>query len=216
MKRATPPIREHMHFLADALKQLFSSGNFEPHGYCYLWKPGLVWLHVISRFPDRGGLLRDPHRPVRVRPQKARPPFSWIFGLFGLFIVACGSTHLMEVWNLWHGNYWLAGVIKAVTAAASVPTALLLAHLMPQALDFPNYGQWIKANAALKKEILERREAEVDLRVSEANYREQAQLLDLTHDALFVRNFDSRICIEPRSGTALRMAEGRCSWQDQP
>ncbi len=27
---------------------LFSSGAFIPHGHCYLWKPGLVWLHVMS------------------------------------------------------------------------------------------------------------------------------------------------------------------------
>ena len=192
-----------MHFLADALKQLFSSGNFEPHGYCYLWKPGLVWLHVISDSLIAAAYFAIPIVLFAFIRKRRDLPFSWIFGLFGLFIVACGSTHLMEVWNLWHGNYWLAGVIKAVTAAASVPTALLLAHLMPQALDFPNYGQWIKANAALKKEILERREAEVDLRVSEANYREQAQLLDLTHDALFVRNFDSRILYWSRGAEQL-------------
>ncbi len=30
------------------LKHLFSSGEFMPHGYCYLWNPGLVWLHVLS------------------------------------------------------------------------------------------------------------------------------------------------------------------------
>jgi hypothetical protein len=27
-------------------------------------------------------------------------PFSWMFALFGAFIVACGMTHVMEVWNL--------------------------------------------------------------------------------------------------------------------
>jgi hypothetical protein len=31
-----------------------------------------------------------------------------MFGLFGVFIVACGMTHLMDVWNLWHAQYWLA------------------------------------------------------------------------------------------------------------
>jgi PAS domain S-box-containing protein len=192
-----------MHFLADALKQLFSSGNFEPHGYCYLWKPGLVWLHVISDSLIAAAYFAIPIVLFAFIRKRRDLPFSWMFGLFGLFIVSCGSTHLMEVWNLWHGNYWLAGVIKAVTAAASVPTALLLAQLMPQALDFPNYGQWIKANAALKKEILERREVEVDLRVSEANYREQAELLDLTHDALIVRNFEGKILYWSRGAEQL-------------
>ena len=40
--------------------------------------------------------------------------------LFGLFIVACGGTHFMEVYTLWHPRYWLSGNIKLLTAAASV------------------------------------------------------------------------------------------------
>ncbi|HKN61345.1 MAG TPA: hypothetical protein VJW93_09215 [Candidatus Acidoferrales bacterium] len=27
---------------------LFAPNDFMPHGYCCLWNPGLVWLHVIS------------------------------------------------------------------------------------------------------------------------------------------------------------------------
>ena len=29
-------------------RTLFSSGGFMPHGFCYLWSPGLVWLHAGS------------------------------------------------------------------------------------------------------------------------------------------------------------------------
>ncbi len=181
------------HLLRQVLRRLFTSGNFEPHGYCYLWNPGLVWLHVISDSLIAAAYFAIPIVLLLFVRRRRDLPFSWMFALFGVFIVACGSTHLMEVWNLWHGNYWLAGVIKAVTAAASVPTAILLAHLMPQALDLPNYGQWIRANAALKEEIVERREVELELRISEANYREQAELLDLTHDAIFARSLDGKI-----------------------
>ncbi len=40
----------------------------------------------------------------------------------------------MQIWNLWHADYWLAGAVKAVTALASVPTAILLVQLVPKAL----------------------------------------------------------------------------------
>jgi len=30
------------------LRQLFSSGGFQPHGYCYQWNSGLVWLNVVA------------------------------------------------------------------------------------------------------------------------------------------------------------------------
>jgi len=164
-----------MGFVAQVMRQLFSSGNFEPHGYCYLWNPGLVWLHVISDSLIAAAYFAIPVVLALFIRRRRDLPFSWMFVLFGVFIVACGSTHLMEVWNLWHGNYWLAGVIKAATAAASVPTAVLLARLMPEAVDLPSFSQWIKANAALKAEILERKEAELNLRISEASFREQAE-----------------------------------------
>ncbi len=61
-----------------------------------------------------------------------------MFVLFGLFIVACGSTHLIEVWNLWHGDYWLSGIIKAITAAASVSTAILLVRIAPKEIHLPD------------------------------------------------------------------------------
>jgi PAS domain S-box-containing protein len=177
----------------DFLRQLFGSGDFMPHGYCYLWNPGLVWLHVIS-----DALIALAYFTISVTllwfVRKRRDlPFSWIFVLFGIFIVACGATHLMEIWNLWHASYWLAGIVKAVTAVASVGTSILLVPLVPKILELPSPVQWIHANAALQKEVHERRELELDLRASEANYREQAELLDLTHDAISVRSMDNKI-----------------------
>jgi PAS domain-containing protein len=76
-----------------------------------------------------------------------------MFVCFGLFIFACGATHAMEVWTLWHANYWLSGSIKALTALASVPTALLLVQLVPQALALPS-------PEALRLEIAERTRAQ--------------------------------------------------------
>src|SRR5260370_28656265 len=64
-------------------------------------------------------------------------PFNWMFLCFGMFIVGCGMTHVMEIVTLWRSTYWLSGVVKAVTAAASVPTAILLVRLVPHALALP-------------------------------------------------------------------------------
>jgi PAS domain S-box-containing protein len=187
----------------DFLRQLFGPSDFMPHGFCYQWNAGLVWLHVIS---DSMIALAYASIPVTLLwfVRKRRDlPFSWMFVLFGVFIVACGATHAMEVWNLWHADYWLAGGIKAVTAIASVPTAILLARLMPQALHLPSSGEWIRANAALEKEVRDRRELELNLRMSESAYREQAELLELTHDAIFVRNLEGKITYWNRAAERL-------------
>jgi PAS domain S-box-containing protein len=177
----------------DFLQRLFGAGEFMPHGYCYMWNPGLVWLHVISDSLIALSYFTIPFTLLWFVRKRRDLPFSWIFLLFGAFIVACGSTHVMEVWNLWHAQYWLAGGFKAVTAIASVATAILLARLVPQALELPNISQWARANAALESEIHERRELEIDLRISESRFREQAELLGLTYDAVMVRNLRDEI-----------------------
>jgi PAS domain S-box-containing protein len=175
------------------LRQWFSSGGFQPHGYCYQWNSALVWLHVVSDAFIAISYFTIPCTLLWFMRKRRDLPFSWMFALFGLFIVACGTTHVVEVWNLWHAQYWLAGVVKAVTATASVSTAILLARLMPRALQLPNVAQWIQANAALEAEIDECREREVDLHIEGARQSEIAGFLDLTHDAIFVRNLKSEI-----------------------
>ena len=173
--------------------QLLATGSFMPHGYCYLWDMPLVWLHIISDALITLAYFTIPVILVWFVRKRRDLPFSWMFVLFGVFIVACGMTHLMEIWNLWHADYWLAGAIKAITAVASLPTAILLARMMPQALEMPSFSQWVKQRVLLEAEIQRRRDVELDLRVREADYREQAALLDLTHDAVFVRNARGKI-----------------------
>jgi PAS domain S-box-containing protein len=187
----------------DFLRQLFGPGDFMPHGYRYLWNPGFVWLHAISDALIAVSYFTIPFTLLWFMRKRRDLPFSWMFGLFGVFILACGTTHVMEVWNLWHAQYWLAGVLKAVTAAASVGTAILLARLVPKAVKLPTVSQWAHAKAALAKEVHERRELEIELRSSENRFREQAELLDLSSDAILVRNLKNEITYWNRSAERL-------------
>lgn len=200
----------------EILRKLFGSGDFMPHGMCYLWNSRLICLHVISDSLIALSYFAIPVILLWFARKRRNVPFGWMFGLFALFIVACGSTHLMEVWNLWHGDYWLSGAIKAITAVASISTAILLVRVVPEAIDLPDPSRWIKANAVLEQEVQRRRDIELDLRTSEANYREQAELLDLTHDAIFARNLQGRILYWNRSAEQLygwgrREARGQIS-----
>ncbi len=34
--------------MIDHLTALFDSASLAPHGYCLLWQPGLIWLHLLS------------------------------------------------------------------------------------------------------------------------------------------------------------------------
>ncbi len=54
--------------------------------------------------------------------------------MFGAFIVACGTTHLMEIITIYIPIYWVSGSLKAITAILSVATAITLVPLVPKAL----------------------------------------------------------------------------------
>jgi hypothetical protein len=140
-------------------RNLFSS-DFMGHGYCYLWKPEIVWLHVISDSAITLSYYAIPLALFYFVRKRRDLPFHWMFVMFAVFILGCGTTHLMEVWTLWHGTYRLAGVIKGITAASSIATAALLMPLIPKALSLPSPAQLRAANQELEKEILERRRVE--------------------------------------------------------
>jgi PAS domain S-box-containing protein len=148
------------------LKSLFSE-DFMPHGYCYLWNQKLVWLHVVSDLLIALAYFSIPITLLYFVRKRRGLPFHWMFLCFGLFIVACGSTHAMEVWTLWHATYWLSGAVKAVTAFVSVPTAILLVRLVPKALALPSFEDLAAVNRDLGHRTDELAQANIEL--AEAN-----------------------------------------------
>jgi PAS domain S-box-containing protein len=109
-----------------------------------------------------------------------------MFLAFGIFIIACGATHAMEVWTLWTPTYWLSGAVKAVTAVASMTTAVLLVKLVPVALRIPRPAELQRAHDDLAR-VLEQLRAE---RAADARFR---ALLEAAPDAMVVVGEDRRI-----------------------
>ena len=146
------------------LEKLFSANGFMPHGHCYLWQPGVLWLHIASDALITLAYFSIPFTLVYFVRKRKDLEFDWMILCFAVFIVACGTTHLMEIWVIWHPTYWLSGTVKAVTAVASVPTAILLVKLIPDALRLPSPSSLREANERLEKEIGERKRAEEGVR----------------------------------------------------
>jgi hypothetical protein len=146
-------------------KRLFSS-DFLPHGTCYLWNPRIVWLHVVSDSVITLSYYCIPLALVYLVRKRRDIPFNWIFWMFGLFILGCGTTHLMEVWTVWHPTYLLSGVIKAITAAVSIATAMMLIPLVPKVISLPSRMHLQELNLKLEQKADRRRKSEDAVRES--------------------------------------------------
>lgn len=144
------------------LSEFFSS-QYAPHGYCLLWEPWLIWAHVGSDALIALSYFSIPVALVTFIRVRRDVSFGFVFWLFASFITACGFTHLVRIWNMWHGDYGLEAVVKILTAAISVGVAITLWPLLPKILALPSPAQLREVNDALRHEIAERRKAETAL-----------------------------------------------------
>ncbi len=129
---------------------------FIPHGHCYLWQPGLVWLHALS-----DGLIASAYLSISLglayfARRRLDLPYPWLFQLFGAFIVACGMTHAMEIWTLWFPTYWVSGALKAVTAGVSMVAAITLFPVIPLALNLPSRRELAAIALDLEQQVRDR------------------------------------------------------------
>lgn len=147
-----------------AIAGLFSAEGFMPHGMCYLWRPDVLTLHVVSDATIGLSYFSIPLTLLYFVGKRKDLEFQWIFVSFAIFIIACGATHFMEIWTIWEPTYWLAGMIKAITALASIVTAVLLGRLIPEALRWVSPAALRTVNEELQSQIRERERAEGDIR----------------------------------------------------
>jgi signal transduction histidine kinase len=170
--------------MADLNATWFTTEQFMPHGHCFMWSPGVLWMHVIADIVISMAYFTIPFVLLYITRRRKDLPIDWLVLCFGVFVVACGLTHVMDVWNLWHTSYWLEGVIKVLTAAASVPTAILLWRALPDILSLPSQRQLRDANESLARanRELEAFTASVshDLRSPLTTIAGQAGLLELS------------------------------------
>lgn len=129
-----------------------------PRRICGDWPPGLIWLHNASDFFIWTAYLAIPVVLLQfVIKRREELPFRQLFVLFGLFIVACGTTHFMEIVMFYWPVYRAAGVIKLLTAVVSWATVAALVPVLPRAFA-------MRSPEVLQKEVDERTRAEAEVR----------------------------------------------------
>jgi PAS domain S-box-containing protein len=152
------------------ISSLFESG-LAPHGICLLWQPALLWLHAISDAATGLAYFAIPIGLAWLVLKRRELLFGWMFWLFALFILACGTTHFMDVWVLWHPDYGIQGLIKAFTAVASILTAVLLWGILPKLLSLPTPAQFRMVADQLTDETIRHEHTVEQLRRTEESFQ---------------------------------------------
>lgn len=166
--------------MADLGTLLADPAPYMPHGMCLLWDPALIWTHLAADALTAGSYYSIPLAILVFVRRRRDLAYRWIFIMFALFILACGTTHLLGAWTLWQPIYVVEGVVKAVTAAISVATAIAIWPLLPRAIALPSPAQLHAANYALQAEVAERKKAEQS--VLEANAALERRVAERTEE----------------------------------
>jgi len=143
----------------DYLRRLIETERFAPHGYCLQWQPELIWTHVVSDTLIGVSYFSIPFALAYFMAKRRDVQFGWVVWMFAVFILACGLTHFFAIWTLWNPDYGVEAIIKALTALASVVTAIALWPLLPKAIALPSPAQLQRVNDDLRLRVAERDDA---------------------------------------------------------
>lgn len=160
-----------MNQLAFYFSHLFSTEGLPPRWHCGLWPAFQGWFYILSDLGIWAAYFTIPLILLRFIHGRSDLPFPRIFWLFGAFIFACGTTHLLDALMFWWPAYRLTGLVYFATACISWATISALMPVIPQALA-------LKSPTALENEIKERKQVENQLlnmnqalKVSEERFR---------------------------------------------
>jgi len=163
---------------AESIGTFFSRllhADFVPRQQCMLLKPEIIWLHVVSDAAIALAYYSIPLALAVLVRRRKDLVFNWMFVMFAVFILACGTTHIFNIVAIWKPVYRLDGVVKAATSLASIATAIALWPLIPKALLLPSPAQLREANQQLEAEIQRRRRAEAELRAARDDLERKVQ-----------------------------------------
>jgi signal transduction histidine kinase len=108
---------------------MFEHVSLMPHAQCWAAAPRLIWTMVVANsitFLSYVSICVTLLVLVRRTGRAIARDWAYFLIGFALFIVSCGSTHLMEVVTTWIPVFWIDACTNIVTAVLSAYIAIML------------------------------------------------------------------------------------------
>ena len=144
-------------------------GSFMPHGHCLLWREDLLFLTLVGDGLTVIAYGLIPMALIYLVKKRKDLEFDKVFVLFAAFIAFCGLTHFVSMINIWHGYYYIQGLMKFITGLVSITTAVVLWRLMPKIMAIPSMKTLSEQNDKLliAQEELEQANRHLEQKVQE-------------------------------------------------
>lgn len=128
-----------------------------PHRVCWAADPHLVWTMVITNavtFLSYLSICVTLFYMVRRTRRVIARDWAWFAVGFALFIVACGTTHLMDVVTTWVDAFWIGAWVSILTAVLSATVAIMLMRRVGViSFSINDYADRLSNNEAEKQKL---------------------------------------------------------------
>jgi two-component system, cell cycle sensor histidine kinase and response regulator CckA len=188
------------------------SSAYMPHLYCYLGSTSLAWTHAIAdTLIGLAYVAISTTLAYLIHRGRGDLPFHGLFFAFALFIVACGSSHLVEAVTVWVPVYVLSAAIKVVTALSSIATAAMLPFVVPDVLSLLQRAKISEERRGLLEATLIERDAAQEA-LKESYLVSEQKVLDRTAQISHAKDeLEAEVLERRRNEEMLRQSEERFS-----
>ncbi|MBA2744600.1 MAG: hypothetical protein H0U44_00100 [Flavisolibacter sp.] len=148
-----------MDHVLEFFRKLFDASDWPPRWHCGRWTEFHGWLYIFSDLLIWSAYFAIPLVILKYISRRTGTKFVRAYFLFAAFILACGSTHLLDAISFWFPAYRLNALVRFITGVVSWVTVFYIIRILPVAKSLRQYEE-------LEKEINERKRMEEELKTA--------------------------------------------------
>lgn len=159
------------------MEQLLTPDGYIPLGLCFRWNVPLLVLMVVGNVLLAAAFFAVSAAVVSFMKRSRYKTHHWMFVLFLVSFIICGTAHAIRIWTVWHTTFWLESAFEFLAGVTFLATSALIWPLIPEILALPGPAQLQGAYDELKAEMLRREKAEY-------RNRQLASIVESSNDAI--------------------------------
>lgn len=163
-----------MEEVIEFFRKLLDPRDWPPRWNYGKWTEFHGWLYIISDLLIWSAYFAIPLTILKYISNRVDAKFVKAYVLFAAFILACGSTHLLDAIMFWFPAYRLNALVRFITGVVSWITVFHIIRILPAATS-------LRSHAELEREIAERKKVEEDLKVSNQQLKMSQEIAKLGH-----------------------------------